>query len=59
MLAALTTKINSAIMPLRLEYCAVHLIDRSLRRLGFVEAAEFSVISVECAGVHPGAHFSL
>src|SRR5580698_8582633 len=52
MLAALTTKIISAIMPLRLEYFAEHRIDRSLRR-GLVEAAELSVISVVCAGVCP------
>jgi hypothetical protein len=58
MLAAFTTKINSAIMPLRLVYRAEGPIDRSLRR-GFVEAADFSGINVACAGVRPGALFSL
>jgi len=58
MLAALTTKINSAITPLRLEYSVVRPIDWRLRS-GLMEAAEFSVISVACAGVRPGAQFSL
>jgi hypothetical protein len=50
MLMALTTKINSAIMPLRLVQRAERPIDRSARR-GFAEATEFSAISVACAGV--------
>jgi hypothetical protein len=49
MLVALTTKINSAIVPLRLVYRAERPIDRRLRS-GFFEAADFSVINVACAG---------
>jgi hypothetical protein len=41
-------------MPLRLVYRAERPIDRSSRR-GFVEAAEFSVISVEMRRLSPDA----